>query len=59
VGARPPTSLPDGLIVPADEIDAPDRRDGFTVPKPWDVSGLMYTSGTTGPAKGVILPWGS
>lgn len=59
VGAPSPTALPAELIVPADEIDAPDGRDGFTVPKPWDVSGLMYTSGTTGPAKGVIVPWGS
>ena len=59
VDSAPGTSLPAELIVSADEIDAPDNRDGFTVPKPWDVSGLMYTSGTTGPAKGVIVPWGS
>ena len=27
-------------------------------PKPWDVASIMYTSGTTGPSKGVIMPWG-
>jgi crotonobetaine/carnitine-CoA ligase len=25
---------------------------------PWDVFGIMYTSGTTGPSKGVMEPWG-
>lgn len=27
-------------------------------PQPWDVASVMYTSGTTGPSKGVIMPWG-
>jgi crotonobetaine/carnitine-CoA ligase len=27
-------------------------------PQPWDVASIMYTSGTTGPSKGVIMPWG-
>jgi carnitine-CoA ligase len=27
-------------------------------PEVWDVASIMYTSGTTGPSKGVIMPWG-
>ena len=30
----------------------------LTGPQPWDVASIMYTSGTTGPSKGVIMPWG-
>ncbi len=25
--------------------------------EPWDISTMMYTSGTTGPSKGVLVPW--
>jgi crotonobetaine/carnitine-CoA ligase len=27
-------------------------------PNVWDVASVMYTSGTTGPSKGVMMPWG-
>jgi crotonobetaine/carnitine-CoA ligase len=27
-------------------------------PMPWDASAIVYTSGTTGPSKGVVSPWG-
>jgi crotonobetaine/carnitine-CoA ligase len=27
-------------------------------PDPWDTATILYTSGTTGPSKGVIIPWG-
>jgi len=33
----------------------PVRREG---PDPWDTATILYTSGTTGPSKGVIIPWG-
>jgi crotonobetaine/carnitine-CoA ligase len=26
--------------------------------QPWDVACILYTSGTTGPSKGVVIPWG-
>ncbi|SFB56340.1 crotonobetaine/carnitine-CoA ligase [Amycolatopsis marina] len=26
-------------------------------PRPWDVSCIIWTSGTTGPSKGVMVPW--
>ncbi|MFF4795596.1 AMP-binding protein [Streptomyces sp. NPDC001276] len=28
-------------------------------PKPWDVATVVHSSGTTGPAKAIIVPWGS
>ncbi|WP_148046183.1 AMP-binding protein [Nocardioides marmoriginsengisoli] len=28
------------------------------LPNPWDIATICYTSGTTGPSKGVRLPWG-
>ncbi|RBM18814.1 ATP-dependent acyl-CoA ligase [Prauserella sp. PE36] len=31
--------------------------DGATDPQPWDISCVIWTSGTTGPSKGVMLPW--
>lgn len=27
-------------------------------PNVWNVASIMYTSGTTGPSKGVVMPWG-
>lgn len=27
-------------------------------PNVWDVASIMFTSGTTGPSKGVVMPWG-
>jgi carnitine-CoA ligase len=39
-----------------------DARPAFdlvgTPPMPWDISAIVYTSGTTGPSKGVLSPWG-
>jgi carnitine-CoA ligase len=32
---------------------------GLSGPDPWDVAYLLFTSGTTGPSKAVISPWGS
>jgi crotonobetaine/carnitine-CoA ligase len=37
-------------VEPADDLESP---------KPWDIMGILYTGGTTGPSKGVVLPWGT
>lgn len=34
------------------------RPAAFAPPAPADVACVVYTSGTTGPAKGVVVPWG-
>ncbi len=33
--------------------------DALDPPMPWDVATVLYTGGTTGPSKGVLLPWGA
>jgi carnitine-CoA ligase len=32
-----------------------EPEDGFAGPEPWDVTEIFYTSGTTGPSKGVLF----
>ena len=32
---------------------------GLAGPDPWDIACLLFTSGTTGPSKAVISPWGA
>jgi crotonobetaine/carnitine-CoA ligase len=46
------TTLPD-LLAPGDQAD------DLAGPDPWDVHALLFTSGTTGPSKAVVSPWGS
>jgi carnitine-CoA ligase len=33
------------------------ERSDFSGPEPHDVAMMLYTSGTTGPSKGVLIPW--
>ena len=44
-------SLPTELPLTAVDTD-------FYGPEVWDISSLLFTSGTTGPSKAVITPWG-
>ena len=41
-----------------DELAATEPQEDFDGPEVTDVSNLMFTSGTTGPSKAVISPWG-
>ncbi len=52
IGGVTPISLPQLLATVSDEIET------FQGPEPWEVSSLLFTSGTTGPSKAVISPWG-
>lgn len=38
--------------------DLPGDESGFSDPGPHDLALVLYTSGTTGPSKGVLVPWG-
>ena len=47
-------------VVGIDELlSTAGHAQGVTGPEPWDVASLLFTSGTTGPSKAVISPWGS
>ncbi len=45
-------------IIPPDLLkEGPETRPGLKRPvEPWDSNAIVYTSGTTGPSKGVIIP---
>ncbi|MEC7875016.1 MAG: AMP-binding protein [Actinomycetota bacterium] len=57
------TTLPDSLAGVQDLrieglLDTTPRPQSLTDPEPSDVCTIMYTSGTTGPSKGVLMPQG-
>jgi crotonobetaine/carnitine-CoA ligase len=53
VGGDDPAYLSiDDLVRDATPIE------GASGPDPWDVACLLFTSGTTGPSKAVVTPWG-
>jgi carnitine-CoA ligase len=62
VVAECPGELPP-LGVPATTLDAflagATPAGALDPPMPWDVATVLYTGGTTGPSKGVLLPWGA
>ena len=49
--------------LPFEVLDGGSFFDGATAAhdldpvEPWDISAMVYTSGTTGPSKGVLVPW--
>ncbi|OQO92623.1 hypothetical protein B1813_10675 [Saccharomonospora piscinae] len=54
-----PANLPQRVIGPSEFFDAVTTDDpaGIIEPQPWDIACVIWTSGTTGPSKGVRLPW--
>jgi crotonobetaine/carnitine-CoA ligase len=57
-----PPALAGGRVrtVGADELfDGVGPADDLEPPAPWDIMTIAYTSGTTGPSKGVLNPWGA
>jgi crotonobetaine/carnitine-CoA ligase len=51
-------ALPELTVVTEKELLARDFEADLIDPKPWDTGCLTHTSGTTGPSKAVLLPWG-
>jgi carnitine-CoA ligase len=39
-------------------LDGVERPRDLVAPLPSDIASIVYTSGTTGPSKGVLMPWG-
>lgn len=57
-----PGDLPDDFPLPlvsaADLWDAAEPASDLPVPRRHEIACITYTSGTTGPSKGVLVPWG-
>src|SRR6185295_11426217 len=59
IGQPAPPSRPNTRALPFAALeDAPADPDVLVTPRIHDVAMIMYTSGTTGPSKGVLMPHG-
>lgn len=58
VSDRGESNLPGLTLVQALQYDVASARQAMRMPSWHDVACITYTSGTTGPSKGVMLPWG-
>jgi crotonobetaine/carnitine-CoA ligase len=52
------TSLPWRTVPMHDFLAPASPATDLAGPEPWDVAAIFFTSGTTGPSKGVVQPWG-
>jgi len=50
--------LPFEVLTGAAFLDGIDPATDLAPSQPWDICSMVYTSGTTGPSKGVLVPWG-
>ena len=50
--------LPFDVVRGEDLLRAGAPAGDLPLPQPWDLSAIIFTSGTTGPSKGVMVPWG-
>lgn len=55
---EPVPAVPFEAIAVEDFISRATPMEQPALPDPWDTACVMYTSGTTGPSKGVVMPWG-
>lgn len=55
--AGPITGLPQRVVTGEELFAGIEVENDFDVPEPWDIAGIVWTSGTTGPSKGVMIPW--
>jgi crotonobetaine/carnitine-CoA ligase len=56
---RPPRKMATARMLTGNEfLDGATPATDLAVPQPHDIMSIAYTSGTTGPSKGVMLPWG-
>ncbi len=51
-------SVPQTVLTGVDLLADVEPASGLNGPDAWDVACIIWTSGTTGPSKGVIVPWG-
>jgi carnitine-CoA ligase len=56
--AELPTDFPFRLATAAELWESAEPASDLTVPERHELACVSYTSGTTGPSKGVLVPWG-
>ena len=57
-GSDLPEGFPVPLVAATDLWEAASPATGLSVPQRHEIACISYTSGTTGPSKGVLVPWG-